>query len=678
MASDSTNRWKILTFLRFSHFCSIPLLPVVKHSDRHGMFDAALTATMYHSCTVEPDGLFAVLLSYPNLSKPRTTATLAPKRHTWRNPSTSVRKHPLCWSCRILSGGARVSLVHGLDVHSFITFRVSFVMYPLVIYMFLTHYVVSESHFYRVMVHRRKTCFFAKSQLQGHKPVGGCSHYTNLSSREVAAANVFIGCTQCSAGSVIWRCCFCYHMFATAIRSHTATNSKEKRCSVEMIEALLAIDWLGVDGSARSVDGAMSCLTYTSRRCWVWKRRCPSCFDIALPSPPEVGVLSSGCVPSSFADTVPPVPDYEKVLIRRALMVDPQSGERCFRDVVLHVHTVHPVITRKDSMKFRFRFGDEPQHQNYRLIGQYGKVEADEISEWVVVRSAVVGGNGGEVISMRHLGCLLPLSGNVGHARRHHKGRTFLHATRRLASKRDESLKVAPRIKKLLRFGVECSQLRVSRVSGPNGHAGGQRMSVVRREVCSPLVCGAIPRNHRSTIVVPVLRGGAVYGAVPFYISAEASHPKVVSNPKYGVPRNGWKVSGSRLFGVHLEDKNKTIRDYNRVMCATEYNGALLLLQLAKRRSTLTTSWDAASSTWNDYGVLKGLFDARRDASLLGTLMECENDLKEEQCSVVSHMSEEESKEEESGVAVIRREAATESCTFSDVCTGESVDYCLD
>ena len=317
-----------------------------------------------------------------------------------------------------------------------------------------------------------------------------------------------------------------------------------------------------------------------------------------------------------FRDITPPEPTYRKVVLLNAITVDSPTGDMITKNVLVHVYTVSSVISRKQSYGFKFRFGDEEEHRNYRLIGPWGKSPSTgTLDEWVLLRTDL-----GEMLSMKSLGSLKScLSRSTNHESKNSIGQGLMQVTRSVAPKRNESLQVTKTFKRLVKNRVERSQIRVSRVGGANGHAGGRRMSELRQEVCSPIVCGAIPRRWVSTIVIPVSNeDGVVRGLIPFYMGLKKDTAPVSINPMWAIPRYGWAVEeGRRLQEVLSVPQCNTQRQYQRVVNAQTYSCASILLQIGKLHPDLLTCHQASVSTWKRYNILKNAFDTKRALSIL-------------------------------------------------------------
>ena len=157
---------------------------------------------------------------------------------------------------------------------------------------------------------------------------------------------------------------------------------------------------------------------------------------------------------------------------------------------------------------------------------------------------------------------------------------------------RKENSKRAPATlsKAISKVGLVNPSIRVNRVGGPMGHAGGMTMSDIRRDVVSPFVSNALPRNSvLGNIVVPFqLHDSSVAFAPPFYIGVRQQGAPAVASPALSsIPRHGFVSSGAKVSNAFHDSEYLEVL---RIFTATVYSGARILRKLAVLHSHLTTS----------------------------------------------------------------------------------------
>lgn len=169
------------------------------------------------------------------------------------------------------------------------------------------------------------------------------------------------------------------------------------------------------------------------------------------------------------------------------------------------------------------------------------------------------------------------------------------------------------------KLGWKKTSIRVNRVGGPFGHAGGQRLSTIRKMVVSPYVTGALPRNKVSSVIVlPVdypTRGVTTF-AFPLYIAAPAHDKGIPENaaasattaPHKALPRPGFSSHGRNV--VKASSKSNIELAITRLFTSVPYSGARILVELAKQHPELSTSREAALRTYQNEAARHYLFEA--------------------------------------------------------------------
>jgi hypothetical protein len=137
------------------------------------------------------------------------------------------------------------------------------------------------------------------------------------------------------------------------------------------------------------------------------------------------------------------------------------------------------------------------------------------------------------------------------------------------------------------------SCLRVGRVSGPYGHAGGRTIEEVRNMVTSQNVKNAIPRTKSAAILIPyhaVKQTNTASEFIPYYIGVRNEKIRVVQPRLNGVPRLGWIVNNKHIMAkinpkVRGTEKNNVANyeDILRTEVSTLFSGAHVLAQLFAR-----------------------------------------------------------------------------------------------
>ena len=164
--------------------------------------------------------------------------------------------------------------------------------------------------------------------------------------------------------------------------------------------------------------------------------------------------------------------------------------------------------------------------------------------------------------------------------------------------------------------GLVQSSIRTSRVSGPNGHAGGKQWKVIQSMAISPYHENAVPRNYQAAnIVLPLQckKTSLIVGALPLYMGVEEKG--AAAAPKRGIPQYGFHViprrapmiplcnppepkkstkSKEKTTTVNVSENVKTAgKMMNQELTLTRFNGARLLKRLVTERPDLATSTKA-------------------------------------------------------------------------------------
>jgi hypothetical protein len=199
----------------------------------------------------------------------------------------------------------------------------------------------------------------------------------------------------------------------------------------------------------------------------------------------------------------------------------------------------------------------------------------------------------------------------------------ILSRLRNQSTYRKKNSKKAPATlsKAINKVGLAESSIRVNRVGGPMGHAGGMAMSDIRQAIISPYVSHALPRNcSYANIVVPLqLRDLTVAFAAPYYIGVRKQEELAAASPPHNsIPRRGFVSKGAKV--LHEFQSSEDL-PFLRVFTSTVYSGARILRKLALAHPHLTTSPNVVKS------ALQTELTARqeRTANILDELSEIGN-----------------------------------------------------
>jgi hypothetical protein len=337
-----------------------------------------------------------------------------------------------------------------------------------------------------------------------------------------------------------------------------------------------------------------------------WKTSCPCCFDKKVPEPKCVFPTND------FADVRPKFRE-QTVTLKDCKVLDNCTGDVVSRTVKIYITTVHPVVTPEVAAQFKFLSSDTQEHRGYLVIlPEKPAVEADGIDEvWHLVRTSDSDGSDSTALSFNRIGCLDSMippskarSGSVLSA-----SKTIGKLLRRAATYRQPDSGKAPKSvdRAIKKKGLRGSSLRVNRVGGPNGHAGGFTLQKLKAKVCSPFISHCIPRNQmHSVITCPVVtrNEGGVTTVIPFYITVKKEKGlAVVCPPHCAIPRHGFVSTGSRVltqFKNHGESQAIQARlpqSFLRIFTASTFTGARVLRQLGISFPQFVTSEEAVERT---------------------------------------------------------------------------------
>jgi hypothetical protein len=135
--------------------------------------------------------------------------------------------------------------------------------------------------------------------------------------------------------------------------------------------------------------------------------------------------------------------------------------------------------------------------------------------------------------------------------------------------------------KAIEKVGLVKSSIRVNRVGGPMGHAGGMTMSNLRKATVSAYVSNTLPCNSPSAnIVVPLrLRDLTVAFASPYYIGVRQQEELAAASPPHNsFPRRGFDATGTRVLNDFQLSEDLP---FLQVFTATVYSGARILRNMA-------------------------------------------------------------------------------------------------
>lgn len=368
---------------------------------------------------------------------------------------------------------------------------------------------------------------------------------------------VLVGCRNCGGhGRIIWRCVHCYDKFSRSIRKSRMLNN-------DYIQTLLTFDWVSVDCELPNNLIRKPCLWNPDSYCLEWDQYCPSCYDMELPQPNRISLAGGDSFPAMRAYFE--IPDLERVNIQcnqnnystridinDCAVVSEAHGNIVKRDVTIFVHCVRPVITHNESQAFFFRSGEEPDNQRYSCVGvsdwEYANKYRKKREFWVLLRSIPVEkGEQSEILSFTRLNAFEDY-GNPNVCE--YISKQLLTITRDCVPARMPKKCVQKKKTKLLKKELLTACIRVGRVSGPYGNAGGCSLSDVRSMVTSQIVRNAMPRTKLGSIVVPYHAVGqlaTISEIIPYYIGVKDKGMRVVKPRFNAIPRRGWIVDNATI-----------------------------------------------------------------------------------------------------------------------------------
>jgi hypothetical protein len=178
----------------------------------------------------------------------------------------------------------------------------------------------------------------------------------------------------------------------------------------------------------------------------------------------------------------------------------------------------------------------------------------------------------------------------------------LMSVTRQCVSARLPNTCATVNKKKLIKKKLLTSCLRVGRVSGPYGHAGGRELNELRILCCSQLVKNAMPRSKLGSIVVSYHAAGqknTICELIPYYIGVKDKVCRAVSPPFNAIPRLGWIVNNKDV-STKLQQQNtneslesKTCTQVFKTEVASLFSGACILSGLFRRHPELHSGADS-------------------------------------------------------------------------------------
>jgi hypothetical protein len=326
----------------------------------------------------------------------------------------------------------------------------------------------------------------------------------------------------------MYRCASCYQLFAHAINSRTQQVSKKASFPLAekaVFKALLTVPWGALAATKSIPDATQLLLDFVpvlevtpqaeDRRGFIltWKHDCPCCFDVKIEEPERLRE-------EDFALVKPHV-TRETVLLEQCRMLDNSTGREVLKTIKLNIITSRLWSRQKLPIKFKYRTADGPDHVGYEVITTpMLQVPEDGVDEvWQLVRTCEPNSS---ALSFIRIGCMDCLFSGAD-------GRTRQQASCRIGSllrmaapyREVDSGKAPSNVDSAINTrGLRGSSIRVNRVGGPNGHAGGFLLQDLKKKVCSPFISHCLPRNAPVSVITwPVMSNGEGLWTelIPFY-----------------------------------------------------------------------------------------------------------------------------------------------------------------
>jgi hypothetical protein len=399
-----------------------------------------------------------------------------------------------------------------------------------------------------------------------------------------------------------YRCCRCYEMLQQSIAEKARvlgrTGAGTTIPAIPALATFLPAPWGELartksqglcDSLLDSVDGLSTICDpgLPLNFCVVWDFECPSCFNCDFEDP-------AAALPECYS-TMKPSFSRKSIILENCPVLDDETGTETKKTIHLDVISCSPLISFAESTKFKFRAADEKEHVNYETFFPPPPPMDNKTEHWQLVRAP---GLDSQAMSLIRVGCLDPFFKKKTISETKEASQEVLSLLREGAGYRKQNSGKAPAtlVKALAKVGLFESSIRVNRVGGPMGHAGGMSMSGIRRGVLSPFVSNCVPRNRPlGNIVVPFQVGSMVAFMAPFHIGVRQKETLAVASPPHNsIPRHGFVTPGAKVYKAFQDSEHLGLL---RTFTATVYSGARILHELAKVEPALTTSENAVRTT---------------------------------------------------------------------------------
>jgi hypothetical protein len=249
---------------------------------------------------------------------------------------------------------------------------------------------------------------------------------------------------------------------------------------------------------------------------------------------------------------------------------------------------VRPSITHKESKCFNFRSGEEDINQNYSAVGltdwEIAKTGNNMREYWVLLRTIPIAVDEcSQLLSFTRLNAMSDVHSSNN---KFCVSQKLMSVTRQCVSARLPNTCATVNKKKLIKKKLLTSCLRVGRVSGPYGHAGGRELNELRILCCSQLVKNAMPRSKLGSIVVSYHAAGqkkTICELIPYYIGVKDKVCRAVSPPFNAIPRLGSIVNNKDVSTKLQQQKtnetfvSKTCTQVFKTEVASLFSGACIL-----------------------------------------------------------------------------------------------------